>query len=79
MREGLIAFLQCEHPDALPRVRAELDARAQDTGPKSQPATPPLRAGKGDSSAIKEPSHAQDAGDRHGVVEMHDGVTGKGG
>lgn len=56
VREALIDFLQREYPDALPRVRAELD-RAEKHPPAAMPAPPPPRAGKGDSSAIKEAPH----------------------
>lgn len=57
VREALIDFLQREHSDALPRVRAELD-HADRHPPVEAPAPPPQRAGKGDSSAIKQATHA---------------------
>ncbi|MHB8746193.1 MAG: mechanosensitive ion channel family protein [Gammaproteobacteria bacterium] len=56
VREALVDFLQREYPDALPRVRAELD-RAEKHPPAEMPAPPPPRAGKGDSTAIKEATH----------------------
>ena len=54
VREALIDFVQREYPECLPRVRAEVD-RAERHPESTQPAPPPLRAGKGDSTAIKEP------------------------
>jgi hypothetical protein len=32
VREGLVAFLQREHPDALPRVRAQWEGRGASGG-----------------------------------------------
>jgi hypothetical protein len=75
----LIDFLQREHPDALPRMRAELDRAEHDTAhPEAAP--PPVRAGKGDSSAIKQPSHpeVQVAGDARAPAQAQTDVTGKG-
>ena len=54
VREALIDFVQREYPECLPRVRAEV-GRAERQPESAQPAPPPLRAGKGDSTAIKEP------------------------
>ena len=54
VREALIDFVQREYPECLPRVRAEV-GRAERHPAAPQPASPPLRAGKGDSTAIKEP------------------------
>ena len=54
VREALIDFVQREYPECLPRVRAEV-GRAERHPESTQPAPPPLRAGKGDSTAIKEP------------------------
>ncbi|HEX2829632.1 MAG TPA: mechanosensitive ion channel family protein [Burkholderiales bacterium] len=79
VREALIDFLQREHPDALPRMRAELDRAEHDTAhPAAAP--PPVRAGKGDSSAIKKPSHpeVQVAGDARAPAQAQTDVTGKG-
>ncbi|HYC46542.1 MAG TPA: mechanosensitive ion channel domain-containing protein [Burkholderiales bacterium] len=69
VREALIDLLQREYPDALPRLRAELES-APEPG-AAVPAPPPLRAGKGDSSAIKEPIHAevQVRGDERAAAE----------
>lgn len=58
VREALIDYLQREHPDALPRLRAEMDD-VNAHPPSTVPAPPPLRAGKGDSLAIKEPMHPE--------------------
>ncbi len=56
VREALIDFVQREVPDGLPRLRAEFaDAEKRDIAKK--PAPPPLRAGRGDSSAIRRPEH----------------------
>jgi small-conductance mechanosensitive channel len=55
VREALIDFMQREHNDALPRIRAELD-EAREHAPAHAPAPPPQRAGRGDSSAIKQPT-----------------------
>jgi hypothetical protein len=79
VREALIDFLQRDHPDALPRVRAELETEERRHAPAPSP--PPLRAGKGDSTAIKEPTHAAVGAvrDSRAPVEMQDGITGKGG
>jgi len=80
VREGLIDFLQREYPDALPRVRAELD-RTDKREPAQAPAPPPLRAGKGESSAIKEPTHPEEVGapgDPRAPAEVQDAVVGKG-
>jgi small-conductance mechanosensitive channel len=57
IREALIDFMQREYPETLPRLRAEFD-RAEKHPPAAAP-TPPNRAGKGDSSAIKEPSNPE--------------------
>jgi hypothetical protein len=80
VREALIDFLQREHPEALPRMRAELE-RADKQAPLQAPAPPPVRAGKGDSSAIKAPTHAEVEAvrDSRAPAEIQDGVTGKGG
>ena len=80
VREALIEFLQREHPAALPRMRAELE-RADRHEPPQHAAPPPAHAGKGDSSAIKEPTHAevQAVRDSRAPAEVQDGVRGKGG
>ncbi len=57
VREALIDFLQRSHPEGLPRIRAEIED-AKQPGRKA-PAPPPLRAGRGDSSSIREPQHPQ--------------------
>jgi len=56
VREALIDFLQCQQPDGLPRLRAEIHEGTSAT-PKA-PAAPPEHAGVGDSSAIRHPEHA---------------------
>jgi small-conductance mechanosensitive channel len=58
VREALIDFVQREYPEALPRLRAEMD-RAERHPPSTQPAPPPQRAGKGDSTAIKHPTNPE--------------------
>lgn len=58
VREALIDFLQRECPEGLPRLRAEID-RAERHPPPTEPAPPPERAGKGDSTAIKEPTNPE--------------------
>lgn len=70
VREALVDFLQREYPDALPRLRAEVD-RAERHPPATEPAPPPERAGKGDSSAIKEPTNPEvrAAGDERAPAE----------
>lgn len=57
VREALIDFVQREYPECLPRVRAEV-GRAERHPESAQPAPPPLRAGQGDSTAIKQPQSA---------------------
>jgi small-conductance mechanosensitive channel len=44
VREGLIAFLQREHPEALPRLRAEMAAAAPGPDGAAARETPPLAA-----------------------------------
>jgi small-conductance mechanosensitive channel len=79
VREALIDFLQRERPEALPRVRAQMDQGAEHDASRS-PAPPPLRAGKGDSTAIKTAPGAQvHAGDdSRPSAHPHHRVTGKG-
>jgi hypothetical protein len=79
VREALIDFLQREYPESLPRLRAELD-RSEKHAPFIG-APPPVRAGKGDSSAIKEPTHpeVEAAGDARASASAQDLTTGKGG
>jgi small-conductance mechanosensitive channel len=80
VREALIDFLQREYPDALPRVRAEL-VTEDDHQHAQAPARVPLRAGKGDSIAIKQPTHAEVEAQRdsRAPAEVQDSVTAKGG
>jgi small-conductance mechanosensitive channel len=80
VREALVDFLQREHPDALPRVRAEL-ATEEERHHDRAPARVPLRAGKGDSTAIKKPTHTDIEAERdsRAPAEIQDGVTAKGG
>jgi small-conductance mechanosensitive channel len=56
VREALIDFLQRECPDALPRLRAEVD---REKHPPRAAAPPPQRAGQGESTAIAEPCNAE--------------------
>jgi small-conductance mechanosensitive channel len=80
VREALVDFLQREHPDGLPRVRAELATEHEQHRDRT-PAGVPLRAGKGDSTAIKQPTHTdvEAQRDSRAPAEMQDGVTAKGG
>lgn len=80
VREALIAFLQCEYPQALPRLRAEIERREREA-PMEAAEAPPARAGKGDSSAIKKPTHpeVEAAGDARASADAQDATTGKGG
>ena len=57
VREGLIDYLQREHPAGLPRIRAEID-EAPKHAPRKAPAPPPERPGKGDTSSIRHAEHA---------------------
>lgn len=79
VREALVDFLQREHPESLPRMRAEID-RADHHAAQPLAAPPPARAGKGDSSAIRQPSHpeVQVAGDARATAGAQTDVTGKG-
>ena len=78
-REALIDLLQRELPDSLPRMRAEVARGDRERAAAPPPAPPPLRAGKGDSTAIKQPRGAdvERAGNQHAANPVH--VTGKGG
>ena len=80
VREALIDFLQRDYPEALPRLRAEID-RAEEHPPSPTPAPPPERPGKGDSSAIEEPTHPEvmATGDARAPADEQDVTTGKGG
>jgi small-conductance mechanosensitive channel len=56
VREALIDFLQRQEPDALPRIRTEIERRERT--PRHKPSSPPPRkAGVGDSTAIEHPEH----------------------
>ena len=79
VREALIDFLQREYPESLPRLRAELD-RSEKHAPFAG-AAPPLHAGKGDSSAIRKPTHpeVEVEGDGRASADAQDLTTGKGG
>ncbi|HYH43628.1 MAG TPA: mechanosensitive ion channel family protein [Burkholderiales bacterium] len=80
VREALIEYLRREHPESLPRVRATID-RTEEPLTTEATNTPPLQAGKGDSAAIKEPTHpeVQAIGDARASAEAQDETTGKGG
>lgn len=55
VREALIDYLQRTHPEGLPRLRASVqEAHRPERGPRAA-APPPLHAGKGDSTAIRQP------------------------
>jgi small-conductance mechanosensitive channel len=58
VREALVDFIQREYPEGLPRLRAEID-RSERHPPPAEPAPPPVHAGKGDSTAIKDPTHPE--------------------
>jgi small-conductance mechanosensitive channel len=58
VREALIDLLQRECPDALPRIRGAIE-RTESRREHAAPAPPPIRPGVGDSSAIREPTHAE--------------------
>jgi len=60
VREALIDFVQREHPAALPRIRPEFESADKRERDSPAPAQPPLRAGKGESTAIVQPTHAAD-------------------
>jgi hypothetical protein len=80
VREALIDFLQRSHAAALPRLRAELDDGEKRTPVTTAAGTTPARAGKGDSSAIKEPTqpgvHAR--GDARAPSDGRNDISGKG-
>ena len=78
VREALIDFLQRECPDALPRIRAELDQVAEHP-PAEAPAPPPARAGKGDSTSIREPTNPQTQRTGDARASGDDITTAKGG
>ena len=80
VREALVDFMQREYPESLPRMRAELDRSGEHPLPDA-PATPPVRAGKGDSSAIKRPTRPEISaqGDARASADAQDITTGKGG
>jgi len=59
VREALLDFLQREYPEALPRLRAEVEQMEKQADSRRPPSPPPLAAGKGDSSAIKKPGHPE--------------------
>lgn len=79
VREALVDFLQREYPESLPRMRAELDRTEKHAPFVGSP--PPIRAGKGDSSAISKPAHpeVEAAGDARASAGQQDLTTGKGG
>jgi hypothetical protein len=58
LHPATVDLLQRECPEALPRLRGEIaQAQAQAPGDRARPAPPPLKPGRGDSSAIREPTH----------------------
>lgn len=58
VREALLDFMQREHPDALPRLRAAVDTADEANAPQQRAQLPPERAGRGASSSIEQPEHA---------------------
>ena len=60
VREGLINFLQCNYPEALPRMRAEIERKHEEAPPEPVPDMPPIKHGIGDSQAIREPTHPEE-------------------
>jgi hypothetical protein len=81
VREGLISFLQSNYPDALPRMRAEIERRHADEPAEPVPETPPRKPGIGDSQAIREPTHPEEVESPHDPRAPADAdpVVGKGG
>ncbi|HEY2816991.1 MAG TPA: mechanosensitive ion channel family protein [Casimicrobiaceae bacterium] len=57
VREALIAFLQQETPDALPRLRIEMESVEKRGASEAQRGAMP-GPGRGDSTSIREPTHA---------------------
>jgi hypothetical protein len=53
VREAMIDFVQREYPQYLPRVRAE-NNHGERHAASTEPAPPPIHAGLGDSTAIKQ-------------------------
>ncbi len=80
VREALIDFLQREHPGSLPRLRAEMN-HADEHRQSRPPAAPPERAGKGDSSAIKQPANPEvrAKADARAAAADRDATVGKSG
>jgi small-conductance mechanosensitive channel len=80
VREALVDFMQREYPESLPRMRAEVDTSEKHALPDA-PAPPPVRAGKGDSSAIRRPARPEieARGDARASADAQDITTGKGG
>jgi len=70
VREALLDFMQREHPDALPRVRAAVDTADEANVPQQRAQLPPERAGLGASSSIEQPEHAGE----HAPDKAHDSV-----
>ncbi len=58
VREALLDFMQREHPDALPRLRAAVDTADEANAPQQRAQLPPEHAGRGASSSIEQPEHA---------------------
>jgi hypothetical protein len=61
-------------------MRAEIE-RADAEHAQPSPRETPARPGKGDSSAIRQPTHeeVQEAGDARASSDAQDATTGKGG
>jgi len=78
VREALVEFLQRECPEALPRVRAEIDSTDEHLSTEARGLSAP-RPGKGDSSAIREPTHEEVARGARASADAQDATTGKGG
>jgi small-conductance mechanosensitive channel len=56
VREDLLDFIQREHPDALPRLRAAVNTDADAAGPQ-RVLEAPVRPGRGASTSIRQPEH----------------------
>jgi hypothetical protein len=79
VREALIDFVQRECPEGLPHMRAEVEC-ADKNLPPHPPAPPPVRAGRGGSTAITEPTHAEVQAARDSrASDVQDPGMGKGG
>jgi hypothetical protein len=60
VREALLDFMQREHEDALPRLRAVLRSADEENASRQRAPSPsaPEQAGRGASSSIQQPEYA---------------------